>query len=34
MKGWNPYLDTNVTEDPYKTIIVYKLNFKTTEKTL
>ena len=34
MEEWNPFVDDNVTTDPEKTLIVARLSYKTTEKTL
>lgn len=31
---WNPFEDPNVTQDPYKTLFVGRLNYKTTERKL
>ncbi|KAJ2001204.1 hypothetical protein GGI04_003508 [Coemansia thaxteri] len=34
LSTWDPSLNLNATEDPYKTIIVARLNYDTTEKDL
>lgn len=31
---WNPFEDEKVVSDPYKTLIVSRLNYATTEKGL
>lgn len=33
-KKWNPSKDKKITSDPFKTLIVYNLSHKTTEKIL
>ena len=34
MDEWNPFVDDNIKSDPLKTLLVARLNYKTTEKTL
>ena len=34
MEEWNPFVDDQVTSDPEKTLLVARLSYKTTEKTL
>jgi hypothetical protein len=34
MEEWNPFADEQLTSDPEKTLLVARLSFKTTEKTL
>jgi len=33
-KKWNPYNDQNIKGDPFKTIVVSRLSYKTDEKRL
>jgi U1 small nuclear ribonucleoprotein len=34
LQTWNPFEDTNIASDPYRTLFVGRLNFQTTEKKL
>lgn len=34
MEEWNPFAEEQVSSDPEKTLLVARLSFKTTEKTL
>ncbi|CAD8169091.1 unnamed protein product [Paramecium pentaurelia] len=34
LQTWNPFEDSNITSDPYKTLFVGRLNFATTDKKL
>jgi U1 small nuclear ribonucleoprotein len=31
---WNPFEEKNITSDPYKTVIVARLNYQTTDRTI
>ena len=34
VEQWNPFEDTNAKSDPYKTLVVTRLNYATTERGL
>jgi U1 small nuclear ribonucleoprotein len=34
IEEWNPFADEKITSDPEKTLIVARLSYKTTEKSL